>query len=508
MKGITLHVGDARAVLQGMIDRGEKVDSVACDPPYHLESVVKRFGGKTAKPAKPGRDGAFARQSKGFMSKTWDGADEDGTRIAFDSEFWLLVWQVLKPGGYIVAFSASRTYHHMAAAIERAGFITHPMIGWTFASGFPKYHNAARAIDKALGAKGKTIPTGDPVRRIRPGADQNKDGTWEKLEDREYQPGLYEPGLYEPGSDEAAAWQGWHYGGQVRKPALEPIYVGQKPFSEKNGALNILKHGVGAVNIHEIIVPFADAADEAESKVKNQHGKFGSGPMSNQVYGKYSKDRDDYNPPGRWPANLITDGSDEVVALFPNGATRFFECYSYRCYECRDAGWIVEGEGLEAIQASCPSCAGSCNDPLPFDGVPIFHHAKASAKDRINTCTVCGERFIGRPTCCCTDEDGKKAKTTAHPTVKPPGLIRSLVRHVTPKGGTVLDPFAGTGTTGAAALAEGCKAILIEMEPEYAADIRTRLALEQPREDAFADLLGEAVPVNSTDSGIFEELLG
>ncbi|TPI86385.1 site-specific DNA-methyltransferase [Mesorhizobium sp. B2-8-9] len=492
MKAITLHEGDARAVLNGMIERGEQVDSVCSDPPYGLKSVVKRFGKENAKPAKPGRDGAFQRQSKGFMGRTWDGTD-----IENDPEFWHLVFQVLKPGGYIVAFSSSRTYHRMATAIEDAGFITHPMIGWCFASGFPKAHNAAVAVDKALGVKGKTVPTGDPVRRIRPGADQHKDGTWEKLDNREYQ-----PGLYEPGTDDAAAWQGWHYGGQVRKPALEPIYVGQKPFSEKNGALNILKHGVGAVNIDGCRVPFHDDDDEAESKGKNRHADFGSGPMQNQIYGKFSKDRDNYDPPGRWPANIAHDASAEVAALFPSNAARFFESY-------------------------------------PFDGQPILYHAKASSKDRINKCTSCGTRFIGRPTCGCVGADGKRAPIDAHPTVKPPGLIRSLVRHITPKGGTVLDPFAGTGTTGKAALDEGCKAVLIEMEAEYAADIRCRLGLIAPA-DNFDDLLGEpecdycgnsgwfygdadlgmpcgcphgdrhAVPVhiNSTDSGLFEELLG
>ncbi len=472
----TLHEGDARQVLRDMKARGEFVHSVVSDPPYGLVSVTKRFGKTGSAPAKHGKDGAFARQSRGFMGKVWD-----GSAIERDPEFWRLVYDVMLPGAYIVAFSSSRTYHHMAVAMEAAGFITHPMIGWTFASGFPKAHNAARAIDQALGKKGSIVPSGDPVRRIRPGADQHKDGTWEKLEDREYQPGAYAPATHE-----AEQWQGWHYGGQVRKPALEPIYVGQKPFSERNGALNILKHGVGAVNIDDC---------------------------------RISPERA-YSPgvPGRWPANLIHDGSEEVTALFPfsksgtgavkrssskdrNGntgsafgaesraegtpmisygdegsAARFFESYRYRCEECCDHGCIQEGFGAEAVLVACPSCAGMCNDPFPFDGKPIFHCSKAGKKDRA------GSR---------------------HPTVKPISLIAALARHVTPAGGRVLDPFAGSGTLGQAALNEGFVPILIEMDHDYCNDIRRRLALPMLTDGLFDDLLGSNVELEQ-----FSDVLG
>lgn len=409
-----LHEGDSRDVLRGMIERGEMVDSVVCDPPYGLVSVTKRFGSDAAAPAKPGTDGAFVRQSRGFMGKTWD-----GSAIERDPQFWGLVLQVMKPGAYIVAFSSSRTYHHMAVAMEQAGFITHPMIGWTFASGFPKAHNAARAIDKALGVEGAVTPQGDPVRRIRPGADQNKDGTWEKLDDREYQ-----PGAYAPGSPEAQQWEGWHYGGQARKPALEPIYVGQKPFSEKNGALNILKHGVGAVNIDGCRVP-------AEKTVGWGGARGGSDDPTQSRGRNYRMGEGEPRPAeGRWPANLIHDGSPEVVALFPDNAARFFESY-------------------------------------PFEGRPIFHYPKASKKDRA------GSR---------------------HPTVKPIALMRALIRHVTPPYGVVLDPFAGSGTTGQAAIEEGMRCILIEREAEYAADIRRRLGMPAVSKDesdlTLEDLLG------------------
>lgn len=473
---ITLHHADSRIILRQMAERGELVDSCVTDPPYGLTSVTKRFGKGNAKPAQHGRDGAFARQSRGFMGKVWD-----GSAIERDPEFWRLVYDVMKPGAYITAFSSSRTYHHMAIALEAAGFITHPMIGWCFASGMPKAHNAARAVDQALGQKGVTIATGAPVRRIRPGADQNSDGTWEKLEDR-----LYQPGAYASATPEGEQWDGWAYGGQARKPALEPIYIGQKPFSEKNGALNLLKHGVGAVNIDGCRVP-ADGRPLRVGDYKQTDNNTYSGRMDGSLAG--GSKADGVTDLGRYPANLIHDGADEVAALFPSdkggSASRFFESYRYICDECCDLGWTTEGYQTEMIQVACPSCAGMCNDPSPFDGQPIQYAAKANKQDRA------GSR---------------------HPTVKPIKLIRSLVRHVTPLGGTVLDPFAGSGTTGQAALAEGMRAILIEMEAEYAADIRHRLKLPSPFLATFADLLGgEAVAMDSTISRPthqFEELLG
>lgn len=337
--------GCSRDVLRRMASEGRLVDAVVTDPPYGLTSIVKRFGKTGAAKAKFGKDGAFSRLSQGFMGSQWD-----GTGIENDAAFWELVYGTMKPGAYIVAFSSPRTYHKMATAIEDAGFITHPMISWIYASGMPKAHDAARAIDRTLG---------------------------------QYRPG--DSAHHVPSSDEAQPWKGWVYGGQARKPAQEPIYVGQKPFSEKSGALNILKHGVGAVNIDGCRVP-GEAVD-----------------------------------PGRWPANLIHDGSPEVKALFPDSdghdsgsASRFFEVY-------------------------------------PFDGVPIIYQQKANKHDRAGS---------------------------THPTVKPVALIRALVRHVCPPGGTVLDPFAGSGTTGSAADAEGMNAVLIEKEVSYWQDMLARFKVE------------------------------
>lgn len=269
---VTLYIGDCLKVLPRL--PADSVDAVVVDAPYHLGSIQKRFGKAGAAPAKFGRDGAYQRQSAGFMGKKWDGGD-----IAFRKATWRRVLRVLKPGGYIIAFGSSRTYGRMAVAIEDAGFITHPMIGWIFGQGFPKAHNAAKAIDRELGAAGSITPAGDPVKRMIPGADQNKVG-WEKNDGREYQ-----PGSYLPATAEAERWLGWAYGGQTTKPALEPIYMGQKPFSERNGAANILKHGVGAINIDATRVPISQ--DGARSNPEDNtactchgHEAFQSGHTS------------------------------------------------------------------------------------------------------------------------------------------------------------------------------------------------------------------------------------
>lgn len=437
MSDFTLHHGDCLDVLRTM--EAASVDAIVTDPPYGL----------------------------GFMGKAWD-------ELPPGREVFEECLRVLKPGGHLVAFGGTRTYHRLVVAIEDAGFEIRDMLSWLYGSGFPKSHDVAKGIDAARGAKGDVIPTGAPVKRIIPGADQNKTGSWVKDNGRTYQ-----PGEYVPGSDEAAQWQGW---GTALKPACEPICLARKPLIG-TVAENVQAHGTGALNIDGCRVPFAGEADEAESKTKNQHGQFQSGPINNQVYGKFTKDRDDYNPPGRWTANVLHDGSDEVVAGFPEAgggarpARRGPGGVSTLGRGGQDLGERVEGDGLGSAAR-------------------FFYCAKTSKADRDEGLDHLDEaQFVqwqtgngasGKPSSMSEGRDTRRRNT--HPTVKPVDLMRWLCRLITPPGGVILDPFMGSGSTGKAAILEGFRFIGIERQPEYLplAEGRIAWAVEEAKREAAA----------------------
>jgi DNA modification methylase len=197
MKPWELIQADCRAVLACIPDNS--VDAVVTDPPYHLTSIVKRFGAANAAPAGFGTDGAFSRASRGFMGQEWDGGD-----IAFNPALWAEVLRVLKPGGHMVAFSGTRTYHRMACAIEDSGFEIRDQIAWVYGSGFPKSHDVSKAMDAAAGVPRDVIKSGAAT------------------------------------TDAARQWQGW---GTALKPAFEPICLARKPL-DGTVAANVLAHGV------------------------------------------------------------------------------------------------------------------------------------------------------------------------------------------------------------------------------------------------------------------------
>lgn len=381
MPEIDIISGDNRVSLRRLIDQGVRVHSVVTDPPYGLVSVQKRFGKEGSAAARTeGNDGSFARLSGGFMGKQWD-----ATGIERDPEFWRLIWEILLPGGYVFAFSGSRTGHWQACAMEEAGFIMHPMHGWLFGSGFPKAHNP-------------------------------------RLE----------------------GWEGWAYGTQTQKPALEPIYLGQKPFSEKTGAANLLKHGVGAVNIDGCRVAYLDSTDRAAAKPQ---GKATSGNLAGGGVEAVRSGFEWVQPEGRHPANLIHDGSAEVISLFPDSKGQQGDV---RGTEPSGVTNEIYGKFNGRVPAPARNDSGSAArffHAFPPDMDPVFYHPKAGKLDRA----------------------GSK-----HPTVKPIALMQYLIRHITPPGGTVLDPFAGSGTTGEAAKREGFDCLLMEAEPEYIEFLNTR----------------------------------
>lgn len=377
---IALHAGDSRDVIQTIADNS--IDACVCDPPYALQSIVKRFGGKNSAPAKGNE--AYMRASAGFMGKQWDTGE-----TAFDPTFWAEVLRVLKPGGHLVAFSGTRTYHRMACAIEDAGFEVRDQIGWTFGSGFPKSHNAGN---------------------------------------------------------------GW---GTALKPAWEPIMLARKALIGTVAA-NVLQHGTGAINI-----------DGCRIGTEERINTPGSTKPRVAMGGGWREDAEPTIAAGRWPANIIHDGSEEVLAAFPESEDGVAGK--------RTGTSLIGAAGLGGYDEKWGGYGGGGS------AARFFYTAKADAGDRL----------------------GSK-----HPTVKPVDLMQWLCRLVTPPGGTVLDPFAGTGTTGEAAFREGFNAVLIEREEEYQADIRRRMALvlsgpdERSRESIKARTAGQPIDAGPLFGGL------
>lgn len=368
---ITLHHGDCIEVMRSMADGS--VDSIVTDPPYEL----------------------------GFMGKSWD-----STGIAYSVELWTEALRVLKPGGHLLAFSGSRTYHRMACAIEDAGFEIRDQIMWLYGSGFPKSLNVSKAIDKVAGAERKIIG------ETKKGAQSKSTGRY----------GAWGGGITPtaPATPAAQQWEGW---GTALKPAHEPIVLARKPLSEKTVAKNVLQHGTGALNIDESRVP---GESIPINKLETWSG-FGE-----KVKPEYEQE---INNKGRFPANLIHDGSDEVVDRFPdNGsAARFFYCAK--------ANKRDRNEGLE--------------DFMP-------RKSDESRKE-------------GNPGGDNPRNRGVNKTQNFHPTVKPTDLMRYLVKLITPPGGVVFDPFMGSGSTGKGAIIEGFNFVGIEQDADYLDIARARI---------------------------------
>jgi len=644
---VTLLKGDCLELLKGLPENS--IDSVVTDPPYHLTSIVKRFGGDNAAPAQIGKTGAYARASAGFMGRKWDAPDAPAIDPAFagwfsgfvdgegcfhvhkktvngcetydcqfsltlraddraiveeiqeqlggigsiamrpapktgngkpqvrycvssqrdcqrlrevlsafplrakklrDFEIWshaLDAWvahepkesweevayfrdklmavrqygaayhpsqlfyyrfarecmRVLKPGGHLVAFGGTRTYHRLAMAIEDAGFEVRDQLGFCFGSGFPKSHDVSKGIDK----KANELPLFDAIRThirewrdragmtnaqlnsalglatngcgmarhwtseeggqhmipskeqwlrlkavlawpncdldivyasVKDGAERpvigrgkavfNEASAWSKSLASDYD-------ITAPATDSARQWQGW---GTALKPAWEPICLARKPLIG-TVAENVLQHGVGALNIDGCRIHADDAKGYEYTVARTMPGagqhKTGERKQQGVTFTGVTKD-------GRWPANIVHDGSAEVLAAFPDSDV---------------SGSAKAGRPTSRIAGDHVAYSHGTNAPTDT----VYHNDSGSAA-----------RFFYTAKADTHDRLGSK-----HPTVKPLDLMQWLVRLVTPKGGMVLDPFAGTGTTGEAAWREGCRAILIEREAEYQADIERRMEL-------------------------------
>ena len=397
--------GDCIEEMQKLIDDGVQVDSVVTDPPYHLTSITERYGKEgSAPPQDYNQSGVYKRTSTGFMGKEWDGGD-----IAFRKETWELALKLLKPGGHLLAFSASRNYHRMAVAIEDAGFEIRDQIMWIYGSGFPKSLNIGKAIDKKLGNKRESLGMYDP-RSLQDGANRTERAIGNQ------QVANYESSMVErtKGNSE---WEGW---GTALKPAHEPIVMARKALSESSIVDNVLKHGTGGINIDgcriegEVNRPptnpsFRDVAKEALAR----------GGLDKLSFGQ---DRD--RPIER--KKVIRKSRNE------NGV-----------WTNENSGMKAEGTQYADADPKGRFPANVMHDGLETEWAKFFYCPKTSKSER---------------------NSGDK---NTHPTVKPIKLMKYLCRLVTPKGGTVLDPFMGSGSTGMAAKDEGFDFIGIEKEKEY-----------------------------------------
>ena len=468
MPDFKLLEGDCIKVMQSLPENS--VDSIVTDPPYGLEFMGKEWDA-------PWKQGGFSKPGIGNRPTEWpsftstsrfgsvnptcgkcggrqrgskkcecvepewkpigkrrnpenEGLPSDVTSSgmanqmrAFQEWYYAVakeMFRVLKPGGHILSFGGSRTYHRMACAIEDAGFEVRDQLMWVYGSGFPKSHNISKAL--------------------------NKNGI------------------------EAKQWEGW---GTALKPAHEPIVLARKPF-DGTVAENVLKWGSGGLNIDGCRVETDPSVDDSRL---GGNGTWKSDKMAANVYGEYAGDTVGSSPKGRFPANLMHDGSQQVLDLFPSNAGAAAPVKSGHSGESNGIynDYAQRGDDGATFYADKGSAAR------------FFYCPKATKKDRDEGCEELETKEkpahmrTGNGTGEASMESGWPAtqRKNTHPTVKPTELMRYLCRLITPPGGTVLDPFNGSGSTGKAALKEGFNYIGIEKEAEYLkiAEARIRSAL-------------------------------
>ncbi len=357
-----LHTPSCRVLYGSCLDRLKEIpdgsiDAVVCDPPYHLQSIVKRLGKPDAAPINIKETGVYARASRGFMGQTWDGGD-----IAFKTDVWRECLRVLKAGGHLVAFGGTRTVHRIACAIEDSGFEIRDMISWLYFSGFPKSLNL----------------------------------------------------------------DGDHTGyGTALKPAQEPAILARKPIEAGSIAKQVLATGTGAINIDGCRFAYGDPCWVGPHENYGRSASRSNGTMANVRVGggvPIGDDRQNVNYAnkfGRWPANI---------------------------YQCAKPSRAEKEQGLEHLEPTTGAEAVGRTDGSAGLNNPRAGAGRTAAEIR-----------------------------NIHPTVKPLKLMRWLVRLVTPEGGTVLDPFAGSGTTLAAATLENRHSVGCELTADYLPIIHGRV---------------------------------
>ena len=449
---VTVHHGDCIQVMRTLPDGS--IDAVVTDPPYGLEFMGKDwdkfrysntgpqhtdFKNLGALPTfSPNRRnqkcpacGKWAYDHPGRKCECggWKQPAQLGYALGFQQ--WCTEWatealRVLKPGGHLVAFGGTRTWHRLACAIEDAGFEIRDALAWMYGSGFPKSLDVSKAIDKAAGATREVVGTKQVTRILDA----------ETLRKGNYTVGVSASGgtipIIAPATDAARQWQGW---GTALKPAYEPIVLARKPLTGTVAA-NVLDHGTGALNIDGCRIGTDE--DTRRNAAGGDNGMIGTSTF------KIRERRVEDQPEraGRWPANVLLDADAAAMLDAQSGVSR--------------DGVAVRRHGVTGGEIGPPGAKAVGTPDMGYGGeggASRFFYTSKAGRDE-------------RPT----------ADGVAHPTVKPLDLMQWLVRLVTPPGGVVLDPFAGSGTTAEACIVEGFRCIAVEMTADYLPLIVARLS--------------------------------
>lgn len=428
--------------------RGKKFHAILSDPPYHLTSITKRFGKPDSKPAKYGKDGAFKRASRGFMQTTWDGGD-----IAFDSDMWHSLGELLLPGAFMFIYAGTRTYHRVAVAVEDAGFVIHPAVGWVTSQGFPKATRIDTQIDRKEGANRETI--GEPKTGVASGTHKHAgtDSAWG-----------YDDNYLEtaPATPLAKTWAGHRYGLLALKPAFEFILCAQKPYDGKPLS-DILSNGAGALNI--------DAARIGSEDTRGIGGKTAFGVMNDDNW--EAKPVVGGSIKGRWPSNVVMSHLPECkkvgerveyypINRFIDGAKPFGDGAGH-LYETVMEGAVIDiyncAPGCPVLQVNDQSRAWNYKDMSqvfyttpPVDMMDAVKYVPKVAPE---------ERHAGL-----------NGNGNTHPTLKPIDLNKWLASLLLPPPEyaprRILVPFAGVLSEAIGAELAGWEEVeAIELTPEY-----------------------------------------
>ena len=531
----TIHVGDCIAVMATL--PAESVDAVVCDPPYGLEFMGQDWDAPwkadTVRwdPRGQGEERGFVGKSRAPVSGF--SAYKAGRPFQLWCEAWAAeALRVLKPGGHLLAFGGTRTYHRLACGIEDAGFEVRDSIHWIYGSGFPKSMDVAKAIDKALGAEGtfggpKTEAHAGWIERGRMSGDETNEG-WTR-------PWMDDPEavdrnarIYEPGSPEAQAWTGW---GTALKPGHEPIIVARKPLAG-TVADTVVAFGTGALNIDGCRVDASPEDEAARAATRDawrrslEQGTIGAPGQGTSLAAAVTGDSRVGTttpdlPAGRWPANVILSHSAEceeigtrtvrtgeavkVNGVTSQGVTGWGKAEpgtpnvthadeggteTIAAYRCAPGCPVAEIDAMSGETASTSGGVAGWQDkyvggtytPIDRTGYDdqggasrFFYCAKPSKAERNEGLAGFeAKRVADRVADDLPGGDNPRNRSNTealnfHPTVKPVALMRYLCRLVTPPGGTVLDPFAGSGTCGIAAIREDFRYVGIEQDAEFAA---------------------------------------